>query len=49
MEIEYPSGNLFGFNEVYLVDLTGQGKYEAFKEDLSIRSVAEDLNALVQY
>lgn len=35
--------------EVYLIDLTGHGKSEAFKEDLSIRSVAEDLNALIQY
>ncbi len=35
--------------EVYLIDLTGHGKSDAFKENLSIRSVAEDLNALVQY
>ncbi|MEM9078830.1 MAG: alpha/beta hydrolase [Bacteroidota bacterium] len=35
--------------EVYLIDLTGHGKSEAFKEDLSIRSVAEDLNSLIQY
>ena len=35
--------------EVYLIDLTGHGKSEAFKEDLSIKSVAEDLNSLVQY
>ncbi|MEQ9265820.1 MAG: alpha/beta hydrolase [Balneolaceae bacterium] len=35
--------------EVYLVDLTGHGKSEAFKEDLSLKSVAEDLNSLVQY
>ncbi|MGB5819010.1 MAG: alpha/beta hydrolase [Saonia sp.] len=35
--------------EVYLIDLTGHGKSETFKEDLSIKSVAEDLNALVQY
>jgi pimeloyl-ACP methyl ester carboxylesterase len=35
--------------EVYLVDLTGHGKSEAFKESLSIKSVAEDLNFLVQY
>ncbi len=35
--------------EVYLIDLTGHGQSEAFKEDLSIRSVAEDLNGLVQY
>lgn len=35
--------------EVYLIDLTGHGKSEAFKEDLSIKSVAEDLNSLIQY
>jgi len=35
--------------EVYVVDLTGHGKSEAFKEPLSIKSVAEDLNALVQH
>lgn len=35
--------------EVYLIDLTGHGKSEAFKEDLSIKSVAEDINSLVQY
>jgi len=35
--------------EVYLVDLTGHGKSEAFKQDLSIRSVAEDINTLVEY
>ena len=35
--------------EVYLIDLTGHGKSEPFKQDLSIRSVAEDLNALIQY
>lgn len=35
--------------EIYLVDLTGHGKSEPFKEDLSIRSVAEDLQALIQY
>lgn len=35
--------------EVYLIDLTGHGKSEAFKEDLSIRSVAEDLNTLIHY
>ena len=35
--------------EVYLVDLTGHGKSEPFKEDLSIRSVAKDLNALIAY
>ena len=35
--------------EVYLIDLTGHGKSETFKEDLSIKSVAEDLNYLVQH
>lgn len=35
--------------EVYLVDLTGHGKSESFKEDLSIKSVAEDLNSLIEY
>lgn len=35
--------------EVYLVDLTGHGKSEAFKEDLNIKSVAEDLHALIRY
>jgi len=35
--------------EVYLIDLTGHGKSEAFKEDLSIKSVAEDLNSLIKY
>ncbi len=35
--------------EVYLIDLTGHGRSERFKEDLSIKSVAEDLNALIQY
>jgi pimeloyl-ACP methyl ester carboxylesterase len=35
--------------EVYLIDLTGHGKSESFKEDLSIRSVAEDLNALAHH
>jgi pimeloyl-ACP methyl ester carboxylesterase len=35
--------------EVYLIDLTGHGKSEAFKESLSIKSVAEDLNFLAQY
>lgn len=35
--------------EVYLVDLTGHGKSSPFKEDLSIKSVAEDLNALMKY
>ena len=31
---------------VYIVDLTGHGKSDAFSEDLSIRDVAEDVNAL---
>lgn len=35
--------------EVYLIDLTGHGKSEIFKESLSIKSVAEDLNFLAQY
>jgi pimeloyl-ACP methyl ester carboxylesterase len=35
--------------EVYLIDLTGHGKSEPFKEDLSIKSVAKDLNSLIQY
>jgi len=35
--------------EVYLIDLTGHGKSEIFKESLSIKSVAKDLNSLVQY
>lgn len=36
-------------HEVYLVDLTGHGKSDPFKENLSIKSVAEDLNSLIQY
>lgn len=35
--------------EVYLIDLTGHGKSEIFKETLSIKSVAKDLNSLIQY
>ena len=35
--------------EVYLIDLTGHGRSEPFKEDLSIKSVAKDLNSLIQY
>ncbi|WP_394750972.1 alpha/beta fold hydrolase [Spongiimicrobium salis] len=35
--------------EVYLIDLTGHGKSDIFQEKLSIKSVAEDLNALTQY
>jgi pimeloyl-ACP methyl ester carboxylesterase len=35
--------------EVYLVDLTGHGKSGMFKEKLSIKSVASDLNALIKH
>lgn len=35
--------------EVYLIDLTGHGKSDPFKEELSIKSVAQDLNSLIQY
>ena len=35
--------------EVYLIDLPGHGKSEKFRENLSIKSVAEDLNSLVKY
>lgn len=35
--------------EVYLVDLTGHGMSDAFQEDLSIKAVAEDLNALIEH
>ena len=35
--------------EVYLIDLTGHGKSDAFKEDLSIKLVAEDVNALINH
>jgi pimeloyl-ACP methyl ester carboxylesterase len=35
--------------QVYLIDLTGHGKSESFQDTLSIKSVAEDLNALVYY
>ena len=35
--------------EVYLIDLTGHGKSDTFIEDLSIKSVAEDINSLVQH
>jgi pimeloyl-ACP methyl ester carboxylesterase len=35
--------------EVYLIDLIGHGRSEPFKQDLSIISVAEDLNSLIQY
>ncbi len=34
---------------VYLVDLPGHGKSDSFKNDLSIKGVAEDLNYLVDY
>lgn len=35
--------------ELYLVDLTGHGMSDPFKEDLSIRDVATDLHQLIQY
>lgn len=35
--------------EVYLIDLTGHGKSDVFTQDLSIRSVSEDLDALLKY
>ena len=35
--------------EVYIIDLTGHGKSDGFTEDLSIRSVAKDLEALLQH
>ncbi|MBO3697449.1 alpha/beta fold hydrolase [Roseivirga sp. E12] len=35
-------------HEVYLIDLTGHGKSEAFKEELSIASVADDLSQLIK-
>ena len=35
--------------EVYIIDLTGHGKSDGFTEDLSIRSVAKDLEALLHY
>ena len=35
--------------QVFLVDLTGHGRSEPFKTDLSIRSVAEDVDALMTY
>jgi pimeloyl-ACP methyl ester carboxylesterase len=34
--------------EVYLVDLPGHGKSEQFNEELSIKSVAQDLNVLIR-
>ena len=35
--------------EVYLIDLTGHGKSDPFEETLSIKEVAKDLDALLQY
>ena len=35
--------------EVYLVDLKGHGKSGMFTENLSLRSVAEDVEALIRY
>jgi len=35
--------------EVYIIDLTGHGKSDGFTEDLSIRSVAKDLESLLEY
>lgn len=35
--------------EVYLIDLTGHGKSEPFKQEMSIKSVAQDLNSLIQH
>lgn len=35
--------------QVYLIDLTGHGKSTPFKEDLSIKNVAKDLNSLLDY
>ena len=35
--------------KVYLIDLTGHGKSDGFTETLSIRSVAQDLEALLKY
>lgn len=35
--------------EVYVIDLTGHGKSDPFNETLSIKSVAKDLNALIEY
>jgi len=34
---------------VYLVDLTGHGRSDPFNEELSIRSVAKDLDSLITY
>lgn len=38
-----------GTYEVYVIDLKGHGKSGPFKEKLSIKSVAEDVDALVKY
>jgi len=35
--------------QVYLVDLSGHGKSDAFTETLSIKKVADDLNRLIQH
>ena len=35
--------------EIYLIDLTGHGKSEPFKQDLTLKSVAEDLSSLIHY
>lgn len=35
--------------QVFLIDLTGHGKSEPFKDDLTIKGVGEDLHALIQY
>ncbi len=35
--------------QVYLVDLTGHGRSDAFTETLSIKKVAEDLNMLIEH
>lgn len=35
--------------EVYIIDLTGHGKSDPFTEDLSIKSVGEDVDALINY
>lgn len=41
--------NFYKDYEVYLIDLTGHGRSDEFKEDLSIKAVAEDLNALIDH
>src|SRR6187431_480682 len=44
--------NLNGINiyfEVYLVDLRGHGKSSLYREKISIRSVASDVDALAEY